>query len=262
MKRQLNKKERMLWGSIIFLFALAVLTFPFAFSPTWSLPRANTDRTLTYTTGKLTWDTDAEINDDGTIRLNIFENQFVNVMSADGSKIIAPGTNNSSGVRLLNTTGSDIDYLAVLYRMDNTGANITASVTGGSDTDEYVLPDGVSSNQVASAQTATLPANNATVIGVDWDWIYDYETKTDSMDTYVGNVSTDKIEYGLYVVVSEDSEAFEDGGASKSSLVLPSTGDNTAFQILLVTIVVLLCVLLLVAGGEKRREALGTRDDS
>lgn len=50
-------------ATVIAVLAIAVLiTFPYAFNLTWSLPGAESDRTLTYSTGKLTWDSAADID--------------------------------------------------------------------------------------------------------------------------------------------------------------------------------------------------------
>ena len=57
---------------IVVLFAAALITFPYAFNLTWAMPGADMDRTLTYRTGSLTWDSDAEIDANGVIRLSMF----------------------------------------------------------------------------------------------------------------------------------------------------------------------------------------------
>ena len=208
MSKQVNRKQGVLGVCIAVLFALACLTFPFAFNLTWSAPYSNADRTITYTTNKLEWDASAPTNADGTINLELFKPEYDNVKSEDGENIVAPGTSNSRSVRFMNESTAAIRYWATLYRTDATGANVVAHVTGDEDaelTDQHYYPDGVNENDVVEVETRTgmLTGSNTTQLGVNWEWVFEESKFQDTIDTMVGNTSDGKVEYGLYVVCEE-----------------------------------------------------------
>ena len=85
-------------ATVIAVLAIAVLiTFPYAFNLTWSLPGAESDRTLTYSTGKLTWDSAADIDANGVIRLSMFRSDYDGVSAGNGHNVIAPARKRPPG---------------------------------------------------------------------------------------------------------------------------------------------------------------------
>ena len=206
MNRQLNKKRGLLGVAIALLCALACLTFPFAFNSTWSQNTNDADRTLTYTTDKLTWDTSAPTNADGTIKLELFQPNYDDAaVSQDGENLVAPGLSNAKTVAIANKSTSSIRYYATAYRTDGTPAKVEPVLSGGEATSEHIYPDGKSDATVLFPVTHTglVAANDTANVGVGWQWVYDEGRYQDAIDTYLGDKGTDEVTYGLFVVTEE-----------------------------------------------------------
>ncbi len=230
------------------LLAAAICTFPYAFGETWSLPGAEADRTLTYTTGKLTWDSAADIDANGEIILSMFKSAYTNVESADGSKVVAPGTDNTTCIRLRNKAGSSISYTAVLYRLDETEVPIVADLSGAAAVKTYSLPKNVSEDQVVKAIGGTVKRNSVQLLDIDWLWQYFVDDEGDELDTHLGNAETpEQVRYGLYIVVTDNSTG---------QAVNPKTGDSSHIVLWSVLTLVSLCaVVYLLASGERSRKS-------
>ncbi len=202
-----TSKRTMFTIFIVILAAIALFTFPYAFNLTWSLPGANSDRTLTYTTGSLVWDSSASINPDGTICLSMFDKSYNNTKSQNGDNVVSPGNQNQTNIRLLNASGNEIEYSAVLYRLDSNNAPISASLTSSGEaqsTEDYILPPGVSQNQTIDAIGGKASASSAELMSVNWNWDYSKNQPTDEIDTQVGNDQDGQdVKYGVFIVVSE-----------------------------------------------------------
>ena len=206
MNKKLNSKQGFLEVSIAVLVALAVLTFPFAFNLTFSLKATDADRTLTYTTNKLAWDTSAPINENGTINLEVFQSEYDGgTTSANGDNVVAPGVTNAKTVRILNASSTAIRYYATAYRTDSTPAKVTAFVAGGEDTNQHYYPEGVSETSVLFpvTQTGLVTASSSSDVSVGWQWTYEENKYQDSVDTYVGDTSVDNLTYDLFIVAEE-----------------------------------------------------------
>ena len=233
---------------LVAVLAIAVLiTFPYAFNLTWSLPGADSDRTLTYSTGKLTWDSAADIDSNGVIRLSMFRSDYGNVAAENGENVIAPGTEKTTRVRLLNTAGGSIRYTAVLYRLDETDVPVQAGLAG---TDlavtNYTLPNGVTKDQVVGAVGGALSGTSVKTVDVDWKWDYSIDDPADGHDTQLGNHSpSDAVQYGLYVVVEDENS--KDGG-----FVLPQTGDNSHLMLWFIVLVAALCLMIILTVWDRR----------
>lgn len=275
------------------LLAAAVFTFPYAFDLTWSLPGAEADRTLTYTAGSLTWDSAADIDENGVIRLSLFMPDYSGVHAQNGDRVVAPGTGESTKIRILNTVSGGIRYTAVLYRTDRTEVPVTAGLTGGdSAAEEYVLPEGVTEEQVVDAVTGAVDGGSVKTVDIDWSWDFTGDGETDLRDTALGNKSVpDEVEYGLYIVVEdynsygqrpvnppsggeeeepaepsdEDGEeepagpSGEDGGDDRH-VIPPKTGDDSHLTQWSVLAAVSLIALLFTAFWG-RRESRETHED-
>ncbi len=273
--QQTRPKKGILAVLIVLLFCIASVTFILAINPTYALPGASTDRTLTYSTNSLTWDSSANIDKDGVAELSLFSSSYSNAKSENGDKIIAPGTENTQSIRLHNTAANQIEYTAVLYRIDSTDIKIEAALSSDNAkaTTSYTLPSGVDKTSVVSAIAGTTAANAVDVIDVDWKWLY--EGGNDSTDTALGNADElDNVSYGLYIVVTDpgqdvdpDTNDSSNANNAKSSSgsatgsttgkqVLPTTGDNIPLAAVIVLVIVALVVVIALAVISKRRKSL------
>ena len=225
-----NKTNRGVLGvCVVVLFVVVALTFPYAFNLTWALPGISSDRTLTYTTGQLTWDSATDVDDSGTIHLDLFENSYDSsgVTSPDGENIVAPNTSNSKTVRLTNDSSDEIQYTAVLYRLDDTVSNIQGELTGGSTVTEYTLPQSVDADKVVSAIGGTIRGNNTTTMSLDWSWQYYTSDENDLADSNVGNHSGNtNVSYGLYVTVTEPDSGTDSGNSNTNGNANNNNNNN------------------------------------
>ncbi len=177
-----EKTSSALLCAIFVLLAAAIITFPFAFNITWAMPSV-ADRTLTYEPGQLTWDNTEEIDaQTGIMHLPIFSTSYKDIASsATSDNIVAPKTEKSTLVNLLNTANNQIEYTAVLYRTDASSVPLNATITTGTDTSDYVLPNGVTQEQVVSAKQGTLASTSTENIEIYWKW--DGTASSDSSNT-------------------------------------------------------------------------------
>ena len=249
MEQELRSRRGVLTTLIVLLFAAALITFPYAFNLTWSSPAA--DRTLTYTVGSLTWDSTAEkIDKNGVIQLSMFDPVYDNVKSADGGKVVAPGTGKTTNILLKNTVSGSIRYTAVLYRLDNTDVPIVAGLTGLAVKD-YYLPNGVAAEQVVSAVGGTVNGGSVKTLDISWNWKFYEDDKGDERDTMLGNKSpADEVEYGLYIVV-EDYNYYGGGGINNCLVVPPKSGDNSTVKLLVLSVLAM-CATLAFTHRDKR----------
>lgn len=218
----LNKQKVWMLPTVLILFILEVITFPFVISFTWADRNENPKNVLTYTQGKLTWDDKVSVNESGVAELALFHTVYHDVDSDDKSKLVAPGTSESSIVRLKNSVGNSVNYTAVLYQIKLIEElPVTASLSGDNfaDTDKYDLPEGVSQGNVIRAVSGTLGGGMIQDFDISWKWDY-YDGKVqDRIDTLLGDGAADgrkeDITVGIYIVV-------EDG----NSYISPSTGTD------------------------------------
>ena len=236
-------------ATIIAALVIAILiTFPYAFDLTWSLPGADSDRTLTYSTGKLTWDSAADIDADGVIRLSMFRSDYAGVSAGNGENVVAPGTEKTTRIRLLNTVSGSVRYTAVLYRLDETDVPIQADLSGAdaAAVTDYTLPAGVTDDQVVGAVGGALGGTSVQTVDVDWKWDYSTDERTDEQDTQLGDrTASDVVKYGLYVVV-------EDGNSENGGLVPPRTGDDSRPMLLFIVLAAALCLMIILTVLDRR----------
>lgn len=220
----LSKQRSWLLPTVLILFILEVITFPFVLDFTWAGRSETTDRTLTYTQGKLTWDSAANIDANGVAELSLFDSIYQNENAGSGDKVVAPGTDGVSIVRLKNSVSGAISYTAVLYRIRSTDelpVKVTLSGESFTDTDIYTLPEGVNDADVIRAVSGTVGGGLIQDFDIDWSWrLYDSEQQ-DIIDTLLGDKAADgdadDVTVGLYVVVEDDNNYIIPGA--------PQTGD-------------------------------------
>lgn len=240
----------------LILFIASVSAFPLAAVFTYAGRSESASHVLTYTTGKLTWDSATDIMPNGVARLDLFSQSYENVQSANGERVVAPGTEALSIVRLKNSAESPIEYTAVVYRLKEEATlpvSPELSGTGFTQAATYPLPDGVQHSQVVRAVTGTLEAGKIQDFDIAWQWNYFDSDQRDQLDTALGDkaafAQADEVTAGIYIVVTEDAE---EGSVYPE---VPQTGDDspmTFYQGLMVISGILLLLLLWDRRKEKK----------
>lgn len=224
---QTFKLREWIFPVILILFILQVILLPVMLGLTYATRSERPEHILTYKTGQLVWDKNTSVRPDGSADLSFFETLYQNVNAENAEKVLAPGTEKDSIVRLKNNSKNSVRYTAVLYSLSTTpDLDISASLSGDgfSDISKYSLPKGIEESAVIRTVGGTLGANQMQDFDVNWFWAFEDEndTKTrDEIDTYLGNKAADgnadETTLGFYLVV-------HDGGDYVPS---PKTGDNT-----------------------------------
>lgn len=216
----LNKQRAWMLPAVLILFILEVITFPFVIHFTWADRSENPKHILTYTQGKLTWNNAESISETGSAELSLFDTVYKNIKQNNSDKLVAPGSDGSSIVRLKNSVGKSVGYTAVLYSIKSAeNLPVEASLSGDNfaDTEKYVLPEGVSESNVIRAVSGTVGGGMIQDFDIGWKWDYDDGNVQNTIDTFLGNKAADgkadDVTVGIYIVV-------EDG----NSYVSPSTG--------------------------------------
>lgn len=224
----LEKNRQRILPLLLALAVLALLSLPLAVNPAWAAPGTSPDHVLTYTQNSLKWDSATGINADGTAELKLFDANYNNVESADGSKVVAPGTDGSNMIRLVNNVSGRIRYTAVLYSI-KTDPRIpvqpSLSGTGMYDTASYQLPAGVTGAEVIRAVRGTVAGHGLQDFDINWLWNYEVTDAQDVTDTELGNAAAaamkeqtdgDSVTVGFYIVVEDSNNYY-----------VPKTGDDS-----------------------------------
>lgn len=200
------------------------------------------------------WTTDTQVD---IFRIH-YENgeQEITVQSQDGSKVIAPGTENSYIFKLKNTGNVALDY--------------TVELDAYCSPAEYAIPviarltryDGVSvvgSNDAygtieqldAAQDDASLGAGKYTYYTLEWCWPFEVD---DEWDTLLGNLATEEdLTFSIAIRTTATANVDGDGGGIDS----PTTGDRAMPYVWLTLSVCALAflVMLLVIQRRNREEA-------
>lgn len=237
-----EKTTRWLLPAVLILFILQMITLPVMMGVTYSGRSESPNHILTYTQGKLTWDSATGIDENGVAELDLFDAIYNNVESSDGKNVVAPGTDGFNIVRLKNSVSGSVKYTAVLYRIrTNEALPVEASLTGAfTDTTAYTLPDGVSANQVVRAVTGTVKGGEILDFDISWLWEFEESDQQDIIDTMLGiEDDPDTVTVGLYIVVEDNN--------SYVSPDIPKTGDNSHvgmyFGLMLISLIMLVLLL-------------------
>lgn len=206
---------------VLTLLLIQLILLPAALGVTYASTSTRPEHILTYTTGRLTWDSATETDGQGAARLELFRRSYDNVNAADGQRVIAPGTAGETVVRLKNNTGRTVSYTAVLYeKKTNAALPVTSALTGEAfaDTTSYVLPNGVDKGQVVRAVSGTVGGNQRQDFSILWSWLFEVSAAQDAADTALGNAATDVEELGFYLTVV-------DQGGSGGTVIDPEKPD-------------------------------------
>ena len=235
------KLRAWLFPAILILFILQVILLPVMIGLTYATRSERPEHILTYTTGALRWDQNTSVRSDGSADLSFFETLYKNVTAQNAEKVLAPGTEKDSVIRLKNNTKRTIRYTAFLYsRTDTEKLPLNASLEGRSfsDVSGTSLPDTIKADTVIRTVGGTLYANQMQDFDINWFWAFEDEKDTDArdlIDTYLGNKAAkgnaDEATLGFYLLV-------HDGGDHSP---LPVTGEHTMLYGYI--------VLMLLSGG-------------
>ena len=249
-----KKLREWLFPAILILFILQVMLLPVMIGLTYAVPAERPEHILTYRTGSLVWDKATSVRPDGSAELSFFETLYKNVNADNAEKVLAPGTEKDSVVRLKNDTNKEITYTAVLYSLSTSpdlDIGATLSGDGFSDTSLYTLPKSIEEEAVIRVVGGRLDAKKLQDFNINWFWNFEDGANTDKrdgIDTYLGNKAAngkaDEATLGFYLVVYDDSEV----------LPLPGTGDDTMIggYVVLMLISGGMCLFLTIT--RKRRE--------
>ena len=249
MKRIWEKRNQWLLPMVLVLFILEVITLPFVMGITYSGRSEAPDHVLTYTKGKLTWDSATGISANGAAELDLFDAVYPNVESADGENVVAPGTEGSSIVRLKNSVKGSVKYTAVLYRIrtsENLPVEAGLGMEGHTPAESYGLPQDVEESQVIKAVKGSIRGGEIKDFDISWLWDYYESAEQDRLDTLLGiEPEADRVTVGLYIVVEDNN--------SYTNPTLPQTGDDSRIGMYL-TLMGISGVLLILLLIDRRRE--------
>ena len=253
----MNRTEKLrewMCPAILILFILQVMLLPVVIGLTYAVPAERPEHILTYRTGSLVWDKATSVRPDGSAELTFFETLYQNVNADNAEKVLAPGTEKDSVVRLKNDTNKEIAYFAALYSLSTSPElDIGASLSGNgfSDTSRYTLPESIKKETVVRAVGGKLDAKKLQDFDINWFWSFEDGANADGrdgIDTYLGNKAAngkaDEATLGFYLVVYDDSEV----------LPSPQTGDDTMIGGYVVLMLISGGLCLFLALTRKRRK--------
>lgn len=233
-KKAINK---WIFPSFFALFIIECTLLPSILGMTQCTNKGIPEHIITYSTGKLVWDINTEVDSSGTAKLLIFENNYGILDGTNGTPIILPGMDNKCSVHLNNSTERDVKYTAVLCERKSENLiylKTRMNCDNSTDSNEYTLPENASDCKVTRAVTGTLGSKKVEDFNVECFWDYQgqsEETVEGSIVTDLDTISASKegesIFIGLYITV-------EDNGKT----VFPQTGDSfsvyTVYTVLII----------------------------
>ena len=199
------------------LFVLQIFLIPLVVSYTYAGRSENPNHVITYTSGKLEWDADTKTDSNGSAMLSIFDTDYENVISSDGDKVIAPGTELQTIIRLKNSSSSNVEFTAVLFSKKSTEmlpVKTALAGTGFSDTQDYSLPSDTDRSGVIRAVSGICESGKITDFDISQIWEYEDKNNTEARDisdttlgdkSALGNADNEKV--GFYIVVNDNGTA-------------------------------------------------------
>lgn len=247
MKTVLAQYKNWLLPAVLILFVLQAVTFPFALGQSWAGRSETPDHLLTFNMrGRIVWDSETEVDDNGVAQLELFASKYgdpVTVESADGSKLVAPGTDKQTIVRLYNKFINTIVYKVVLYQyQDNIPEDINmreklktqmAAIDGGGflKDETPVFPEDVDPETVEVVKVITGKMSAHDYQDFDISWLWDFEAGgKDGEDTLLGSLAAEgkdpSTTLGLYIVAQMDTSGTGGGSGDVITPEAPKTGDS------------------------------------
>ncbi len=207
-----QKIRKIMLPAILILFLLEVMTLPLVLGMTYATGSETPEHILTFSERNLTWDIRTETDSQGAAVLSLFEAIYGNTKSDNDEKIVAPGTNGKSIVRLLNEDEKPINYTAIVYSVrtdEKLPVKVKLSGEGFSPAMDYTLPEGIAENSVISAVCGTVGSGQIQDFDINWLWEYEESNIQDYADTVFGdnaaNDRAERIKAGIIVLVEDES---------------------------------------------------------
>lgn len=248
-----KQRSKRLIRLTLVLFLLEVITFPFVVKLTYPGNGNGVDRTLTYVPGKLVWDNAKQIDENGTAIISLFSDSYTNAKSGNKDKILAPGVNVESIVRLQNNANYEIEYTVVAYKIASSellNPNVKINGTGFKDTDVYPTNMKYPDSTVSHAVTGKLSAKQLQDFDISVFWDFDINDSIDSKDTQLGQNSSngkpEELTIALIVYVTDLNYG--------TKPIPPLTGDRTPFVLYLILILISAIVLILLLLERRRQD--------
>lgn len=278
MSTVLRKANRWLLPSVLILFILEVVTFPFVLGITFADRSETPDLQLNYTPGYLYWDSSSHINPEtGAAEMDFFYTEGA-VRNEDGTYTIAPGMGGGSIIRMQNRASGHVEYTAVMYELhtnENAGKKIPinsklhAENSEKLDLDEldedlYLPKDIKDEVQIEKEHIVGAVGgriNAGQIQDFDLSWMWDY------YDTTVTGDTDDLVTVGFYIIVEDfneypDDDDDDEGGKRKPNpngegIIVypqcPDTSDNSNVEMYL-ALMGISALLLILLYADRRRE--------
>jgi hypothetical protein len=214
---------------------LEIFTFPYVVSVTYSDRSESPNHTITYTTNKLKWDNNTNINNNGAAELTLFDISYEDVEAQDKNRVIAPGTEGMNIVRLRNAANNKIQYKAVLYKYETTNKlPLDINMVGDNfiTTKDYQLPKNINKDEIEiiKAVKGTLGSKKIQDFDIEWQWNFFTSHEQDIIDTMLGNKKQlDEVLIGFYIVVEDGSTPDDNdrpGGGGSIIIIKPDKPDD------------------------------------
>ncbi|MBQ6183026.1 MAG: hypothetical protein IJK33_03980 [Clostridia bacterium] len=245
-----SKKSKTGWilPVVLILFICEVITLPLTYFFTYAGKSEAPDHVLTLEGQELVWSTSENILPCGCAEFRLFSDEYQNVKSDNGDKVVAPGTESDSIVRLKNANKEEATYIATLYVIQSSELPVTADLIceEGTLTDEYVLPEHAAGADVIASYTGVIKSEEIVDFTTEWKWKFYESDAQDQIDTALGNLAAegkaDNIVLGLYIVVEGEEE-----------VIPPQTGDRSMLPQIIALVVTGVCLVLIIVGRRRKK---------
>lgn len=205
--------------------------------------------------GKGVWSTDTQVE---IFRVSYVNGQHVvTVQSADGDKVIAPGTENSYTFKLKNTGDVALDYTVEIDATFTPGDITIPIVARISRYDgKWVLGDEGAFDSVSALDAAedadSLKAGNYTYYTLEWSW--PFESGDDRLDTLLGNLAGEQdLVFTISIITTATESEDPDGGGGMEP---PPTGDDfNPIMWIAIAVASFILLIVLVRQHKKARQS-------
>ncbi len=200
MQNPSNQNNRRILPILLALLTLLACVIPLAVSYARAGSPVSPDATVTYTRGRVTWDTPST---NGVADLNLFDDPAPD----EQYPLIHPFSQGDYCLRIENGVTGNVGYWIYLYTDDPYGIPLEFTVKKTADMTEVTeIPPEIEGKQIFAAFKGVLGGKDAKDIEVDWLW----QTKTDVDDTALGNSPTELLYTIKSLVVIEDNNSYHD----------------------------------------------------